>query len=68
MFITPEQVIKTIQDAKRTSVNTVVFNDTVKQSLHAYIDAQEQYAKEITKLSFDITTAMLKVPFAFANK
>lgn len=68
MFITPEQVIKTIQDAKRTTVNTVVFNDTVKQSLRAYIDAQEQYAKEITKLSFDITTAMLKVPFAFANK
>jgi len=68
MFITPEQLIKSIQDSKRTVINTVVFNETVKQGLHAYIDAQEQYAKEITKLSFDISTAMLKVPFAFANK
>jgi len=68
MFVTPDQIIKSVQDAKRTFVNTFVFNDTVKQSLHAYIDAQEQYTKELTKSSFDITTAMLKVPFASANK
>jgi phage regulator Rha-like protein len=65
MFTTPDQVIKSIQDAKRTFVNTFVFNDTVKQSLHAYIDTQEQYTKELTKNTFDITTAVVKVtPFA----
>ena len=68
MFVTPDQIIKSIQDTKRKFVDTFVYNETIKQSLHSYIDTQEQYTKELTKNTFDITTAMLKVPFAFANK
>jgi len=68
MFVTPDQIIKSIQDSKRKFVDTFVYNETIKQSLHSYIDTQEQYTKELTKNTFDITTAMLKAPFAPANK
>lgn len=69
MFVTPDQVIKTVQDAKRTFVNAFVTNESIKESLHAYIDTQEQYTKTLAKNTFDITTAMLKFnPFASASK
>ena len=69
MFVTPDQVIKSVQDAKRNFVNTFVFDENIKKSLHSYIDTQEQYTKELTKNTFDITTAVIKVnPFASANK
>lgn len=45
MFITAEQVIDQIQSAKKTFVNTVVFDKAAREASIDFIDAQTHVAK-----------------------
>ena len=57
-MITTDAVIDTVQTGKKTFVNTFVTNETVKESLIKFIDAQAEYTKKATKVGMDTMTTM----------
>jgi len=57
-MFTTDAVIDTVQTGKKTFVNTFVTNETVKESLIKFIDAQAEYTKKATKVGMDTMTTM----------
>jgi ATP phosphoribosyltransferase len=63
-MFTADAIIDTVQTGKKTFVNTFVTNETVKDSMIKFIDAQADYTKKAAKVSMDtfttLTTEMVK--------
>jgi ATP phosphoribosyltransferase len=55
-MFTADAIIDTVQTGKKTFVNTFVTNDTVKESLVKFIDAQSEYTKKAAKVGMDTFT------------
>jgi len=49
-----DQMIDTIQNGKKYVVNTFVTDKSIQNSLHAYVDTQTEFVKQIVKTSNDI--------------
>ena len=57
-MFTADAIIDTVQTGKKTFVNTVVTNETAKESMIKFIDAQADYTKRATKVSMDTFTSL----------
>jgi ATP phosphoribosyltransferase len=57
-MFTADAIIDTVQTGKKTFVNTFVTNDTVKESMVKFIDAQAEYTKKAAKVGMDTFTTL----------
>ena len=57
-MFTADATIDAVQTAKKTFVNTFVTNETIKETLVKFIDAQTDYTKKAAKVSLDTVTAL----------
>jgi hypothetical protein len=57
-MFTADALIDTVQTGKKTVVNTFVTNETVKDAMIKFIDAQADYTKKAIKASTDTFTVL----------
>ena len=57
-MFTADSIIDTVQTGKKTLVNTFVTNDTVKEALISFVDAQSDYTKKAFKAGTDAFTTV----------
>ena len=57
-MFTADALIDTVQTGKKTWVNTFVTNETVKESMIKFIDAQADYTKRASKVGMDTATTL----------
>lgn len=57
-MFTLDPVIDTVQTSKKTFVNTFVQNESVKDTLVKFIDAQSDYTKKAAKVGMDTVTTL----------
>ena len=57
-MFTADAIIDTVQTGKKTIVNTFVTNETVKDSMIKFIDAQADYTKRAAKVGMDTFTTL----------
>ena len=57
-MFTADAIIDTVQTGKKTFVNTFVTNETVKESMIKFIDAQADYTKKAAKVGLDTVTTL----------
>ena len=57
-MFTADAIIDTVQTVKKTFVNTFVTNETVKDSMIKFIDAQADYTKKAAKVGMDTFTTV----------
>lgn len=57
-MFTADAIIDTVQTGKKTLVNTFVQNETAKEAMIKFIDAQADYTKNATKVSMDTFTVL----------
>ena len=57
-MFTADAIIDTVQTGKKTFVNTFVTNETEKESMIKFIDAQADYTKKATKVGMDTFTTL----------
>ncbi len=57
-MFTPDATIDAVQTAKKNFVNTFVTNETVKESMIKFIDAQSDYTKKAAKVGVDTFTTV----------
>jgi ATP phosphoribosyltransferase len=57
-MFTADAIIDTVQTGKKTFVNTFVTNETVKESMIKFIDAQADYTKKAAKVGMDTFTTL----------
>ncbi len=57
-MFTADALIDTVQTGKKTFVNTFVQNETVKEAMIKFIDAQADYTKQAAKVGMDTATTM----------
>ena len=57
-MFTADAIIDTVQTGKKTFVNTFVTNETVKESMIKFIDAQADYTKQAAKVGLDTVTTL----------
>ena len=57
-MFTADAIIDTVQTGKKTWVNTFVTNETVKESMIKFIDAQADYTKKAAKVGADTFTTV----------
>jgi hypothetical protein len=57
-MFTADAMIDTVQTGKKTVVNTFVTNETVKDAMIKFIDAQAEYTKKAIKASTDTFTVL----------
>jgi hypothetical protein len=57
-MFTADAIIDTIQTGKKQFVNTFVQNDTVKEAMVKFIDAQADYTKKAAKVGMDTFTTL----------
>lgn len=55
-----DTTIDTIQTGKKSFVNTFVTNESVKDAMINFIDAQTAYTKQATKATTDMITTVAK--------
>ena len=55
-MFTADAIIDTVQTGKKTIVNTFVTNETAKESMIKFIDAQADYTKKAAKVGIDTAT------------
>lgn len=58
-MFTPDTVIDAIQTSKKTWVNTFVTNETVKQAMLSFVDAQASYTKQAVKAGTDTASIVI---------
>jgi hypothetical protein len=70
-MFTADAIIDTVQTGKKTIVNTFVTNETAKESMIKFIDAQADYTKRAAKVGMDtaatLTSEMIKQVEAVAK-
>jgi hypothetical protein len=57
-MFTADAIIDTVQTGKKTFVNTFVTNETVKEALINFVDAQADYTKKAAKVGQDTFTTL----------
>ena len=57
-MFTADAMIDTVQTGKKTVVNTFVTNETVKDAMIKFIDAQADYTKKAIKATTDTFTVL----------
>ncbi len=57
-MFTADAIIDTVQTGKKTFVNTFVTNETIKESMVKFIDAQAEYTKKASKVGMDTFTTV----------
>lgn len=57
-MFTADAMIDTVQTGKKTMVNTFVTNETVKDAMIKFIDAQADYTKKAIKAGTDTFTVL----------
>jgi len=57
-MFTADAIIDTVQTGKKTLVNTFVTNETAKESMIKFIDAQADYTKRAAKVGMDTATTL----------
>jgi len=57
-MFTSDAIIDAVQTGKKTWINTFVTNETVKESMIKFIDAQADYTKKAAKVGMDTFTTM----------
>ena len=57
-MFTADAIIDTVQTGKKTFVNTFVTNETAKESMIKFIDAQADYTKKAAKVGMDTATTL----------
>ena len=57
-MFTADAIIDTVQTGKKTFVNTFVTNETAKESMIKFIDAQADYTKRAAKVGTDTVTTL----------
>ena len=57
-MFTADAIIDTVQTGKKTFVNTFVTNETVKDTMIKFIDAQADYTKKAAKVGMDTFTTI----------
>jgi ATP phosphoribosyltransferase len=57
-MFTADAIIDTVQTGKKTFVNTFVTNETIKDSMIKFIDAQAEYTKRAAKVGMDTFTTL----------
>ena len=57
-MFTADALIDTVQTGKKTFINTFVTNETVKDSMIKFIDAQAEYTKKAAKVGMDTFTTL----------
>jgi ATP phosphoribosyltransferase len=57
-MFTADAIIDTVQTGKKTIVNTFVTNETVKESMIKFIDAQADYTKRAAKVGMDTAATL----------
>ncbi len=59
-MFTPDYIIDSVQNAKKTFVTTFVTNETFKAELIKLVDAQTEFAKGQIKTTLSIAEALVK--------
>lgn len=57
-MFTPDATIDAVQTAKKTFVSTFVQNETIKDSMIKFIDAQGEYTKKAAKVGIETATSV----------
>jgi len=57
-MFTADAIIDAVQTGKKTIVNTFVTNETAKESMIKFIDAQADYTKKAAKVGMDTMTTL----------
>jgi hypothetical protein len=57
-MFTADAIIDAVQTGKKTIVNTFVTNETAKESMIKFIDAQADYTKRAAKVGMDTVTTL----------
>lgn len=57
-MFTADAIIDAVQTGKKTIVNTFVTNETAKESMIKFIDAQADYTKKAAKVGMDTATTL----------
>ena len=57
-MFTADAFIDTVQTGKKTFVNTFVTNESVKDAMIKFIDAQADYTKRAAKVGMDTFTSL----------
>ena len=57
-MFTADAIIDTVQTGKKTFVNTFVTNESIKDSMVKFIDAQAEYTKKAAKVGMDTFTSV----------
>lgn len=57
-MFTFDAVIDAVQTGKKTFVNTVVTNETAKDAMIKFVDAQTKYTKDAAKVGMDTLTVL----------
>ena len=63
-----DTTIDTIQTGKKSFVNTFVTNESVKDAMINFIDAQTAYTKQATKATTDMITTVAKESITAVQK
>jgi hypothetical protein len=67
-MFTADALIDTVQTGKKTFVNTFVTNETIKDSMVKFIDAQAEYTKKAAKVGMDTFTTVASESFKAAQE
>ena len=63
-MFTADAIIDTVQNGKKTFVNTFVTNEAVKEAMVNFVDTQAEYTKKAVKVGQDtaavLTSEMVK--------
>ena len=57
-MFTTDAIIDSVQTGKKTFVNTFVTNETAKEAMIKFIDAQADYTKKAAKVGTDTVTTL----------
>ena len=57
-MFTADAMIDTVQTGKKTMVNTFVTNESIKEAMLKFIDAQAEYTKKAIKAGTDTLTVL----------
>lgn len=57
-MFTLDATIDAVQNGKKQFVNTFVQNETIKEALVKFVDAQSEYTKKAVKVGMDTATSL----------
>jgi hypothetical protein len=64
-MFTPNLIIDTVQNAKRTATNAVIKDEALNKAAHNFIDAQTAFAKMLTDNALTISQHFVEKQTSF---